>query len=178
MPGPKIRTDIVEVYVFRRRPTDATSRSGEHGPRSGPAATLEFLQLRRRQEPLANTWQPVMGHVESGESSVQAALRELKEETGYGPSAGLLGFWQLELVNTFYIASQDAIVLCPGFAAEVAADAEPTIDAAHDAARWINRGHAGRMFLWPGQRAAVEHVVQDIASNVSPMESALRISLT
>src|SRR4051812_5160568 len=99
---PAVRTDIVEVFVFRRLVG--------HG--------VEFLQLRRTPAPLAGSWQPVMGHVEPGETATAAALRELREETGYAPGSGLLRFWQLELVNTFFLASLDAIMLSPGFAAE------------------------------------------------------------
>ena len=54
MPGPQMRTDIVDVYVFRRPSLDA-------------GAAAEFLQLRRISGAMAGSWQPVMGHVEAGE---------------------------------------------------------------------------------------------------------------
>ena len=152
MAGPQIRTDIVEVYVFRC--------SGVHARVAG----VEFLQLRRAQGALAGTWQPVMGHVEAGETAVQAALRELKEETGWEPGSGLQRFWQLESVNVYFLATHDAVMLSPGFAALVGADAQPRLDDSHDAARWVARDHADGQFLWPGQRAAVGQIVNDIAT--------------
>lgn len=154
MAGPPIRSDIVEVYIFRRL---AERRSPE------------FLQMRRARGALSGTWQPVMGHIEEGESAPQTALRELAEETGFRPGPGMLGFWQLELVNTYYLASHESVVLSPGFAVEVTAGIEPVLDADHDAHRWVPRDRVGRMFLWPGQRAAIDHIVHDILSAGSEM---------
>jgi len=152
MPGPPLRTDIVEVFVFRRP-----------APRA-----LEFLQMRRLREPMAGTWQPVMGHVEAGERAPAAARRELREETGF--AAGMLrGFWQLEAVNTYYLASRDELVMSPGFAAEVAPGAAPVLDEAHDACRWIQREAVDRHFLWTGQRRQVAHLVSDLLETGSPV---------
>lgn len=176
MPGPDLRTDIVEVYVFRRRAIEP-STSRPTNPTSQDSTALQFLQLRRTQPPLSGAWQPVLGHIEPGETASQAALRELAEETGYRPGAGLLNLWQLELVNTYFLASLNRVMLGPGFAAEVAPGIEPTFDAAHDAARWVPRDHADRAFFWPGQRAAVAHIVNDILPADSLAAPALRIPL-
>jgi 8-oxo-dGTP pyrophosphatase MutT (NUDIX family) len=166
MPGPSIRTDIVEVFVFRRPPeARGTTR-------------VEFLQLRRNKPPAPGSWQPIMGHIEAGETAVRAALRELHEEAGYEP-AHLLGFWQLESLDTFFVAPSDSIMMCPLFAAEVSPSAPPPrLDDTHDAHRWIARDAADRAFLWPGQRAAIEQIVSDILPHDSPMAPLLRIALT
>ena len=171
MPGPLIRTDIVDVYVFRRC-----------GDRKGGPGGVEFLQLRRssKVKALAGTWQPVMGHVEAGETATHAALRELREETGFGPNAddpqrALLGFWQLESLNTFFLASIDAVMMSPCFAAEVGPLGEPVLDESHDAYRWVLRDHADRQFMWPGQRVAIEQIVRDILPEESPLRALLRV---
>ncbi|MFA9476739.1 NUDIX domain-containing protein [Phycisphaerales bacterium AB-hyl4] len=166
MTGPPIRTDIVDVYVFRRRS-------------AGRVAGVEFLQLHRVPEiSLPNTWQPVMGHMHADETAAGTALRELQEETGYGPGAGLLGFWQLERLNTYFLHSHETIVMSPCFAAEVApppAGGEPVLDADHDGFRWVARDHVDRQFLWPGQREAIADLVRDVLAPGSPTEPLLRI---
>jgi dihydroneopterin triphosphate diphosphatase len=167
MPGPTIRSDIVEVYVFRRPQL----------PEQRGAIGVELLQLRRCKGPVSNTWQPVMGHVEAGETAVQGALRELSEETGYGARNHLLNVWQLESVNTFFMASLDAIVMAPGFAAEVSPEINPTLDDTHDAYRWIARDTADRAFLWPGQRRAVVEIIEDILPPDSPTAPILRLPI-
>ena len=116
-----------------------------------------------------------MGHVESTETAEEAAWRELREETGLGPGHAL-GAWQLERVDTFFLADADAVVLCPGFAVEVSAD-PPRLGEGHEAHRWVRREEAGRAFLWPGQRAAVEHIVAEILEPASPSEPRLRRSV-
>ncbi|MDX1682822.1 MAG: NUDIX domain-containing protein [Phycisphaeraceae bacterium] len=159
MPGPPVRTDIVEVYVFRR-------------PDRHP---VEFLQMRRKREPMAGTWQPVMGHVEGDETAVATARRELAEETGF-QVAQSRGFWQLESLDSYYLASLDEVVLSPGFAVEVAPDAEPVIDDAHDAHRWVPRDRTDRAFYWPGQRQQAVHIVSDLLDPSSELGERLRLS--
>lgn len=166
MPGPKVRTDIVEVYVFRR----------------AARGVAEFLQLRRSNGAMAGSWQPVMGHIEEGETAAAAAIRELHEETGFTPGPGpekksLTAMWQLESVNAFFLATHDAILLSPGFAAEIAPGHEPKLDDAHDAHRWVPRDQADRLFVWPGQRQAIHQIITDILAPDSPAEPHLRIAL-
>jgi len=163
---PQLRTDIIDVYVFRRTA-------------AGPAAVganVEFLQLRRCKGALCNTWQTIMGHSHPGETAVQTALRELKEETGIAPPV-LLNLWQLEEVNTYFLASHDAIVMSPCFAAEVPAGAEPVLNDEHDQARWVKRDHADRFFVWPGQRQAIAGIIRDILGSDSSLREILRVML-
>lgn len=169
MPGPRICTDIVDVYVFRHD-------DGQPGH-----SQAEFLQMKRAANPMAGTWQPVMGHVEGDESAVDTALRELAEETGWvthDGQGGLLALWQLEPINAYFLVSQDAVMLSPCFAARVTTDETPVLDAAHDDHRWVPRDQVDRQFLWPGQRQAIEQIVHDILPADSPVASHLEIDLT
>lgn len=153
---PEIVSKVIDCYVFRRR-----------------EGRVEFLTLRRAARTrIGGTWQAVHGKIESGESAVGAALREMREETGLTP----IGFWQLETVNTFYVAATDQIMLCPAFAAEVVADAAVAISDEHDEFRWCEPADAIAAFLWPGQRDAVRETMELIVGR-SAAERFLRIDL-
>lgn len=165
--GARVRSDIVEVHVFRLPP--------------GAPDTAEFLQLRRAAEPLAGTWQPVMGHMEPGESSPSAALRELTEETGMrAGDRAMLGFWALEQVHPFYVAAVDAVVLAPRFVVQADPAWEPALNDEHGAARWVTVLRAAPessmdRFLWPGQKEAVREIVREIVRPNGPAREHLRL---
>ncbi len=149
--GPAIRSDVVDVYVFR-------------AVIEGDPAAIEFLQLRRAEAPLADTWQPVMGHVEKRETAVDCAVRELAEEIALRPGdPSWLGFWALEQTHPFYLAELDCIVMSPRFAARVAPGWTPTLDAEHTGHRWVRAADVERAFMWPGQKRACREVLDEIA---------------
>jgi 8-oxo-dGTP pyrophosphatase MutT (NUDIX family) len=140
--GPRLRADIVDVYIFRRR-----------------RSALEFLQLLRASEPLIHTWHPVMGHIERNETAVACAARELEEEVGLRVGdAPLLGLWALEQVHPYYVAEIDQIVLSPRFAAEVAPSWKPRINNEHERIRWVKDADVATRFMWPGQVAACREI--------------------
>ena len=163
----KTRTDLIQVFVFRR-PTQGNAPGGKPG-------SCELLQLRRAKDPMRGSWQPVMGHADPGETAIDAAIRELREETGLGPdqASGWLGLWQLDGVHPFFIARADTIYLCPVFAAEAPGGWEPTLDDEHDAHRWVGSDALER-FLWAGQRASVRELIDEIVLN-APAAEFLRI---
>jgi dATP pyrophosphohydrolase len=152
---PRLVSDIVDVYPFRR----------------GPGGAVEFLLLLRAPHTrLGGTWQAVHGGIEAGETAQQAALRELREETGLRPEA----LWQLERVNTFFMARDDCVMLCPGFAAEVAAAAPLRLSDEHTGSRWLSPPDAQAAFIWPGQRRAVREIMTEIIPGGASAD-ALRI---
>ena len=166
MTPPIVRTDVADAYIFRR-----------------PWGELELLQLRRTEDAdadgldnLAGTWQPVMGHIEADELAPEAIAREVQEETGLA-LAEALGFWALEQVHPFYLASRNAILLSPRFAIEVQSDWEPTLNDEHDAHRWVRAADANRMFLWPGQRAAIAEL-RALLMPGAPEEPGLRLPVS
>jgi 8-oxo-dGTP pyrophosphatase MutT (NUDIX family) len=163
---PHIRADIIDVYVFRRWPTESAGRIEPYA---------EFLQIYRADGSVANTWQPVMGHIEKNETALAAAIRELSQEVGLSKGPGLLGMWALEQVHPFFIAAEDAIVLSPRFAAEVAPAWEPRLNGEHSAHRWIAGHQAARYFMWPGQIGAIKEVLELVAKPGSVLDGVLRI---
>ena len=162
---PKVRADIVDVYVFKRWPTETVGRID---------AYVELLQLYRVGGSLDSTWQPVMGTIETGETAVQTAVREVKEEVGL-ERGEMKGFWALEQVGPFFIAKKDEIVLSPRFAVEVAPAWEPRLNEEHSAHRWISGHQAGRYFMWPGQGAAIREILESLLRPGSLSEGWLRV---
>lgn len=154
---PRIVSNIVDVYPFRR-----------------VDGRVEFLMLRRRPEArLGGTWQAVHGKIETGESAVQAGLRELSEETGLRP----LRLWQLEHVSAFFVADLDRILMCPGLAVEVSPADAVTLNHEHAEYRWEPADSARTTFIWPGQREAIAEILDVILAG-APAEPHLRIELT
>ena len=154
----KARYDIVTCYAVR--PTAA-----------GPLG--ELLQLRRaRGEYLEGAWAAVHGKLEAGETAWQAALREMREETGLAPSE----FYQLDTVNQFYAAVDDTVWHVPAFCAVVPRDARVALNEEHDAFRWIDRSCFERDVLWPGERRQLEELAREILDN-GPAKGFLRIAI-
>lgn len=170
--GPALRSDIVDVHVFRLRPSQPHS--------------VEFLQLLRASDPLGSTWQPIMGHAEPREHGAATALRELREEADLTPrDPAFLGFWALEQVHPYYIAAINCVVLSPRFVVQAAPAWEPTLNIEHSAHRWVIAPRsvadteqlraAEDLFMWPGQKRAIEEILHEIVRPASPARERLRI---
>lgn len=154
----KLRYDMVNCYVVR-----PAASGGGH----------EALQLRRAPgEPLGGAWSVVRGGIEGDETAWQAALRELREETGLMP----IEFYQLDTIDLFYLASNDALWHVPGFCAVVDREAVVTLNEEHDAFRWVPRDRIDADFLWPGERLQLAELCREILDD-GPAKRYLRIDI-
>lgn len=88
-------------------------------------------------------WEIVHGSVEPGEKPVDAALRELREETGLAPER-----LYAITVNPFFLARAGTVQLSVAFAA-VVGKTTPALGTEHDAARWETFGAAKKRLAWP-----------------------------
>lgn len=166
--GPRIRSDIAELYIAR--PT---------------GLQYEFLQLRRTTSPMRGTWQPVMGHIEQGESAIRAIIREALEETGFDLLMPTRQLYQLEQSNPYFLASRDEIIIPPRFLAIVESEAEPTLNDEHDGSRWAPvdlspdlciSSNTEDAWFWPSQRAAIREAALLLANLNSQTAAALKIT--
>jgi dATP pyrophosphohydrolase len=144
---PRIVADLVDVYVFRRLP-------------QRPAHGVQFLLLRRREDaPLGGTWHAVHGRILPNERALDAAARELLEQTGLVPQK----LYSADYIAQFYDHASDAIVLAPAFAALVEPRAAVRLSQAHDDYAWCDLDEAVARLLWTSQRWAVRHIHAVIA---------------
>ncbi len=136
---PTIVSTTVEICVFRR-------------VRGRP----RYLLLKRSPGSVRypGIWQIVTGMIETGEKAVDAALRELKEETGLRPRR----FWTLPFVNAFLASGTDTVHLSPVFAAEVQPGDNPSLSAEHERFLWCSNLRAAKLLPWPGQRKSIREV--------------------
>jgi 8-oxo-dGTP pyrophosphatase MutT (NUDIX family) len=140
------RPDLVDCWIFR-------VRDGEQP---------EILLIRRSPgRILPGLWQCVSGSIEPGERVAMAALREVAEETGYGP-ATIEAFYDLDLVNQFHEPSVDAVLASAVFAVRVRADAEPTLSHEHEAFRWLTLVEGAVAAVWPGYREAIDRIRENL----------------
>jgi dATP pyrophosphohydrolase len=132
------RPDLVDVWLFRT--------IGD---------TTEILMLHRAaHRVLPGLWQGVSGLVEGDEVIVDAAIREVREETGL-EDADVEGWFHLDYVAEFLWEPTDALITSVYFAVRTAPAWEPILSHEHDAYEWLPFDDALRRAVWPGYREAL-----------------------
>lgn len=132
---------------------------------------FETLLLRRRK-PIEGVWYQVGGHIEKNETAWQAALRELKEETGFTP----ISFYSADYLEQFYSFADNQVQIVPTFVAYVASNLEVHLNDEHSTCEWISIEQAIDYLAFPGQKKLFNHIKEFFVDRV-PNE-LLKIELT
>ncbi|MFP4052562.1 MAG: NUDIX hydrolase [Phycisphaerae bacterium] len=152
-----IYADGVSVYICRTVPD--TGRAGE------------YLVMRRAgHESFAGLWQQVTGAIHENETAVEAAVRELHEETGLSPRE----LYSANMVHQYYAPDRDGIMIMPVFLAFVTPDTEEvTLSEEHDEFRWVPVGRAGEVFTFSQQRDRLVEIEENFVAR--PPSEYLRL---
>ena len=122
---------------------------------------IRFLLMKRNLNKIyEHLWQGVAGKIEKGETSSEAAIRELKEETGLSP----LNIFVADHVSKFYETHRDRINLVPVFGIEV--DSENVIlSEEHISYKWVDIDEAIETLVWNGQKKGIQTVNDMVINN-------------
>lgn len=105
----------------------------------GSEAGMDVLLIRRAAGYLGVSWQMVSGKIEKGEKAWEAALREIREETGITPDR----FYSADRLETFYEVSQNCINLIPVFVAFVDSEQKVVLSSEHTEFQWVPYARVG-----------------------------------
>ena len=156
LPGmTKIEVGTVDVFVIHPLPTGWRVLALQRAPDTRcPAA-----------------WEPVHGHIEAGEEPEDAAVREVREETGLA-----IDSLYIVRVQPFYLRKLRAVELAIVFAAFVRSPREVVLGTEHEAAEWLSVDEALSRYAFPAERASLREIAELLATgDAGPVDDVMRI---
>ncbi len=137
--------DLVDVYPY----------SIEQG-------NINLLVLKRSQSVMyPGQWRMIGGKVKEEEATMEAARRELNEETGQSPTL----FWTIPSINQFYDYQSDSIKQIPAFAAEIPGKLQIKLNHEHVDYAWISEEEIEDYISWPEQQRLMRLVADIVTRN-------------
>ncbi len=116
-------------------------------------------------------WETVHGRIEAGERPEEAAVREVREETGL-EVARLYNV----TVQPFYLHRSSSVQLAVVFAAFVAEPAAISLGEEHQRHEWMAVGAARERFAWPREKHALDEIVHLLrGGDAGAVEDVLRV---
>ena len=145
---------VVDVFVVRHN-----------------ALGLSVLVLRRAEGArCTGAWEIVHGRLDPGERPEEAAVREVREETGHA----IERLYNLTC-QPFYLHRLSTVQMAVVFVAFVGTG-DLTLSAEHDQADWLAPDEAMGMLSWPRSVSALRDLVQVFhAGDAGPVEDVLRV---
>ena len=138
-------------------------------PDSAGWGVLALQRSRTTRFPTA--WETVHGRIEPGERPEDAAVREVREETGL-----LVERLYNVCVQPFYLHTLGTVELAVTFAAFVQRDAPVVLGEEHMSYAWLSPEEALERFAWPRERSALRDVLHLLrGGDAGPVEDVLRV---
>lgn len=115
---------------------------------------IKFLVLQRSLDklPYPGLWQVVTGKIDKDETALNAAIREVKEETGLDP----VNVWTLPYVSIYFNAVKDKIQSSPVFGFLVKNDVDVVISKEHQAFKWLSYSQSLKFLLLPSHKKGMK----------------------
>jgi dATP pyrophosphohydrolase len=150
-----VRVSVVDVYVIDPFDTPWQTLALQRGP--GTRCT--------------DAWEAIHGRIESDETPVDAALRELREETGLKAER----LYNVT-VHSFYLHQRNEVQLAIVFCAFVRRATPITLGDEHRAHAWLSLPEARERLFWPRATQALNEIEKLFtAGNAGPAEDVLRV---
>ena len=141
---PKVVVRVIDAYVFNRKSKE-----------------IRFLLLKRAKTKIyEHLWQGVAGKIEAGEAAWEAAIRELKEETGFEP----VRIFVADHVSKFYEAHGDWVNLGPVFGIQLDYE-EVILSDEHCEFKWVDFNTAHQTLIWSGQKDGITAIFNMLNSD-------------
>jgi dATP pyrophosphohydrolase len=150
-----LHVGVVDVYVIRPYRDD----------------WLVLALQRATTTRCPGSWETVHGRMEADERPEDAALREVREETG-------LAVDRLYSITCqpFYLHTTGAVQMAVVFAAFVPEPGTVTLGDEHQAHEWLSMEAAALRLMWPREREALEHIRILLGTgDAGPAEDVLRV---
>ncbi len=117
------------------------------------------------------SWEVVTGSIDDGERPEDAALREMREETGLGADR-----LYCVAVQPFYLPRRSSIQLSVVFAAFVDDPGPVAISGEHQRFEWLDVVAAAERCTWPRSRRTIGDIVQLLSpANIARVDDVLRV---
>ena len=151
----KIVAGVVDVYVIRRN--------------GGDWRVLTLQRAPDTKRP--SSWEMVHGKIDGDERPEEAAVREVREETGLEVDA----LYNLT-VNPFYLHESQTVQLAIVFVSFVADNSAVQVSEEHQGYEWLSVEDAARRFTWPRAAHALGDARRLLGSgDAGPVEDVLRV---
>jgi dihydroneopterin triphosphate diphosphatase len=124
----------------------------------------EVLLLKRAGTVLPDAWCYIGGSIEEGETAWEAALREIKEETGIS----LPYLYVSNQYDQIYSAKDNYIYMAPVFVGYVEEHQEVILNHEHSAYRWMSFAEAIETAALPGNDEVLMSVEKHFAQKNPP----------
>lgn len=150
-----IRVGVVDVYVVR--------------PYRAEWLVLALQRAVGTRCP--GSWETVHGRIEPGERPEDAAVREVREESG-------LDLDRLYTVTCqpFYLHATGVVQMAVVFAAFVREGLDVELGPEHVRFEWLTMAEASSRFTWPREREALQHIAILLGTgDAGPAEDVLRV---